>query len=197
MDGMKHITKYNLAYLVSVLVLFGLSLVAGSYYKKPAIPVLGLVVIFLIPGAIQGFFWHEFFLGRRLVRLGQLKEAKEHFEKFLEQTGTHHWMKKLIHLRWAAYTGDIEAMAWSNLGVIHINRGEVDQAQTAFEKATMLDPSYPIPYFNLSLIALINDRETEARDLWQKAWDLGYRKGDFDQMIKLARDVKNKISNKT
>jgi tetratricopeptide (TPR) repeat protein len=194
---MKHITKYNLSYLVVVLVLFGLSLLTGSYYKTTAIPILGLVAIFLVPGAIQGFFWHEFFLGRRLIRRGQLQEAMEHFQKFLNQVKTHPWLKKMIHLRWAAYTGDVEAMAWSNLGVIHINLGNVDAAESAFQMASETDPSYPIPYFNLSLIALIKDRDSEARQLWQKAYDFGYRKGDFEQMIKLAYNVKNNLKKKS
>ncbi|MBN1900129.1 hypothetical protein JW926_02235 [Candidatus Sumerlaeota bacterium] len=194
---MKHITKYNLAYLVSILVLFGLSVVTGAYFKKPAIPVLGLSVLLLFPGAIQRFYWHEFFLGRRLILLGKLHEAKEHFDKFLDQLQTYPWLKKLIHLRWTAYTGSIEAMAWSNLGMIHINRGEIDSAETAFLKASGVDPDYPVPFFNLSLIALLKDNQDDARRLWQKARDLGYRKGNFEQMLELAKNVKRTISERT
>lgn len=193
---MKHITKYNLLYLVFILVVFGLSLLIGIYFGRPAIGIIGLFVVIIFPGAIQGFLWHDFFLGRRLFSMGQLQEAKGHFEKFLDKIRIHPWMKKLIHLRWAAYTGDIEAMTWSNLGVIHINRGEVDHAESAFQKASEIDPSYPVPHFNLSLIALINGRDNDARNLWQKAQDLGYRKGDFEQMMELAKSVKSNISEK-
>jgi tetratricopeptide (TPR) repeat protein len=194
---MKHITKYNLLYLVFILVVFGLSLLIGIYFGKPAIGIMGLFVVILFPGAIQGLLWHEFYLGRRLVSMGQLQEARVHFEKFLDKIRIHRWMKKLIHLRWAAYTGDIEAMTWSNLGLIHINRGEVDQAESAFEKASEIDPSYPVPCFNLSLIALIKGRDADARDLWQRAGDLGYRKVDFNQMVNLAKNVKNIVPDKS
>ncbi|MFN7971302.1 MAG: tetratricopeptide repeat protein [Acidobacteriota bacterium] len=42
--------------------------------------------------------------------------------------------------------------AWNNLGSAHAERGEMDEAKVAFEKALALDPSNPTPYRNLSLL---------------------------------------------
>jgi len=191
----KHITKYNLCYLFLILVFFGSSLAYGVYYGNATVPIIGLLAVFLLPGIIQGFFWHDFFLGSRFVRRAKWDEAVIHFEKFLEHLKNHHWLKKMIFLRWSSYTSNVEAMAWSNIGVVQINRNQKDKAEQSFLNASKADPLYPVPYFNLAVIAQLKDDETAARTLWEKSQELGYNKGEFSQIVKLAAMIENKKDN--
>ena len=187
---MKHTTKYNLVYLILIMVVFGGALGYGVYYRRPFIPIFAIVVIFLFPNVIQGFFWHEFFLGRHLIRQGRWDEAILHLEKFLGQLEKSPWLKFLILLRWASYTNQVEAMAQSNLGVARVNTGELDRAEQSFNRALELDSGYAIPYFNLALIELLRSNESKAEELWETSQALGYRKAPFDKVKALSQRLK-------
>lgn len=187
---MKHTTKYNLVYLVLIMGVFGGALGYGVYFRRPFIPIFAIVVIFLFPNVIQGFFWHEFFLGRHLIRQGKWEGAISHLEKFLDQLQKSPWLKFLILLRWASYTNQVEAMALSNLGVAQVNTAQLEKAEQSFKKARELDPGYAIPYFNLALIELLRSHESRARELWQSSQSLGYRKVPFERVKALSETLK-------
>lgn len=71
-------------------------------------------IVFLIPGRIQGYYYKDFFKGRRLLVAKDFKASIEYNNKFLSDIRLHTWRKKLIWLSWGMYSKDIEAMALNN-----------------------------------------------------------------------------------
>jgi len=193
---MKHITKYNILYLVWILVIFGASLIYGVSSGHAGAAIIGLVIIILFPTMIQGFFWHDFFLGRRYNRKGDWDQAIRCFHNFLLRLKKHPWLKHLIFLRWSRYTNNIEAMTHNNIALALINRGEVEMAEKSCQAALESDPLYPVPFFHLALIEKIKDNESRARELWQKSASLGYDNVGFENLKLLADSLKKQMEKK-
>jgi tetratricopeptide (TPR) repeat protein len=183
-------------YLVWILVLFGASLLYGVSSGRVEMAIIGLAIVILFPAMIQGFFWHDFFLGRNLVRKGQWNEAIGHFNNFQLRLKKHPWLKHLILLRWSSYTNNVEAITHNNIALAHINRGELDMAEKSCQEALESDPLYPVPYFHLALIEKIKGNDSKARDLWRKSRELGYDKVDFDDLKILADSLKRQKEKK-
>lgn len=61
------------------------------------------------------------------------------------------------------------AMAHNNLGVVYLNRKQLDEAATHFREAIRVFPSNHIGYFNMGRIALIKGQTNEAVGWWQDA----------------------------
>lgn len=194
---MKHSSRYLIYYaLLLGLVLSGS--IALAYMLNTLFYSVGIILFVLfIPSVIQGFFWHDLFLGRRYLEKGQWKEAAQSFEDFLKKIQKSPWMKHLVWLRWARFTSNVEAMALSNLGVAELNMGNVESADQHFQKASELDPHYPVPYFNLAVISMFQDRKAEAKTFLKKSRELGYSRTDYTQLQHISEALKEKIERKT
>ena len=190
---MKHNTKYLIYYSVLLAIVLGGS-IALAYKLNSVIPSVALILIVLfIPSVIQGFFWHELFLGRRYLEKGQWKEAAQSFQSFMSKLEKNPLLKKLVWLRWARFTGDVKSMTLSNLGVAELNMGEVESARERFHEASENDPEYPVAYFNLAVCAMLQNRNTEAKTYLQKAQNLGYRKSDYSQLQHIADTLSERL----
>lgn len=64
------------------------------------------------------------------------------------------------------------ASAWNEKGNAHFNRGEFEDAINAYNKAIQLDPSFGMPYSNLALTYLTQEKCTEAILLYQKSIEM-------------------------
>jgi tetratricopeptide (TPR) repeat protein len=193
---LKHSTKYKIMYFFSVIFFFGISLLYGVYKNSPVIPVITLIMIFFVPSMIQGFFWNNFFLGRRYLKNGLWKKSIDQFLLFIKELNDKPMLKYFNAIRWPIYTASVEAMAWSNIGLAYINIFDFDEAARCFNKALSLDSDYPVPYFNLAIIALINKKESEAEKLWKKSQELGYSKEKFSNLKEFAKVIKDHKKNK-
>ena len=193
---MTRASAYKTAYILFMIMIFGAALIVGMSTRQLVIPVLILIVVTVFPGMIQGFFWHEFFLGRRLLKKGQWKDALEQFDKFIARIKEKPSLKRMMWLRWSSFTHDVEAMALSNKGVAFVNMGEIDRAEECFELALEKDHTYPTPHFNLSLLEMVKDNEESARKRFQKARELGYAKVEFTQVRNLAKRIKSELEKK-
>ena len=194
---MKHKTKYLIYYAVFMSVVLGGS-IALAYRLDTIVYSLAIIIgAILVPSALQGVFWHELFLGRRYLEKGQWVKAAESFRVFLDKLEKKPWLKHLVWLRWARFTGNVKAMALSNLGVAELNRGNVKEADQHFRKASELDSNYPVAYFNLAVISMLRDNKTEAKSFLQKARNLGYGRTDYTQLQVIASSLQKKMSRET
>jgi len=187
--------RLKILYVVVLLALLAVALLLASRFSPglgpPAIIAVGL--LFFLPGRIQGLFFRDFFRGRRLLGSGLPAEALVPFRLFLEQIERKPWQKRLVWLAWGFYSTDIEAMTWNNIGAAHTELGEWSAAREALGKALAIDGEYPIPHFNLALIASAEgDREQAQREV-DAARRLGYRETSVDQLTQQAQSLLARI----
>ena len=145
--------------MAAVGILAGIGLFEATGRSWPVL--LGLTVLFLIPGRVQGHFWRPFFRGRRRMDEGAHASALVEFERF-------------IWLNGAVYTHSVEAMALNNLGVCHLMLGQAPEAERVLDAAVAADPEYALPYFNLALLAQVRGDPRRAEDQRRRAQELGY-----------------------
>ncbi|HEX2209332.1 MAG TPA: hypothetical protein VHG93_16765 [Longimicrobium sp.] len=143
-------------------------------------------ILLLVPGRIQGAAYRDFFRGRRLFAEGRAAESIPYFERFLERIRRRPALKHLVWLQWAAYTTDIEAMTLNNLGGAHIHLGDTEAAKGFLNEALRVDPRYPMPYYNLYLIATARGDDAEAERMLAGAHRLGFTGGRVDQALQHA-----------
>ena len=72
----------------------------------------------------------------------------------------------------AAEIKTASADAWNARGNTHFNRGEIEQAIQAYNKAIQLDPSFGWPYSNLALTYLTQGQYAEAILLYERSLEL-------------------------
>lgn len=75
---------------------------------------------------------------------------------------------------------------WNNLGVAYLDKGEMEKAMSAFQRALELKPDYASAYFNLSqLFEKLGDQE-QVRECLKKVIQL-------DEHGELGRRAKERI----
>jgi tetratricopeptide (TPR) repeat protein len=172
---------------VAVLIAVALAILKTSNFSPTAVVLLAL--LFLIPGRINGYFWRDFYTGRRMMDSGWNADAIKEFEKFLTSLRENPALKHLIWFVWGFYTRDVEAMTQNNIGAVLIREGNLDQAEERLAQALRLDNQYPIPYYNLALIGeLRGDREAAAASL-STAQSLGYEQTNIDEIANKAASI--------
>jgi len=183
--------RYRLLYLISLLI-FGAAALGIVVSLSPADRMLGVLVVvavLLIPGRIQGFAFRDHYRGRRLLEAGQTEAAIKHCERFLAQIRAKPWQKRLIWFAGVIYSANIEAMTLNNLGVAHQHRGDWDESRRCLEQALSLDPQYPIPQFNLAVVAAACDDQNGSQQYLDEAHLLGYRRTRLDQVMQVAQQI--------
>lgn len=188
---MTRVARYKIGYLVILAAILG---AIFFLYRMLGIGVLVVsMLLFLIPGRVQGAYYRDFFKGRHLLAKGEAADALRHFERFLQSLRTEPWRKRLLWLAWSVYTTDAEAMTLNNVGVAHLWRGNYAESEDALREALRVDPLYPLPHLQLAIIALIrDDRDLAERELAEAA-RLGYTGGRIDLLIKQAQSVLARI----
>ena len=73
-------------------------------------------------------------------------------------------------------------MAHNNAGVALLRLGRVDESRRSFEAARTADSAYPMPVFNLALIAQVHGANDEAEALGKKAYEMGYPAKGLDHI---------------
>ena len=91
----------------------------------------------------------------------------------------------LFRRREAQAIGEVhrEAMARNNIGAARMELGEIDRAERDLRSALQNDTDYPIPYFNLAVIAYVRDEPAEGDRLIALAAEKGYSGGHLDRTI--------------
>lgn len=77
----------------------------------------------------------------------------------------------------------------NNLGVCKLELDEHREAEQFFQAALALDPKYPMPYFNLALLAQLRGELPLANELARKAKELGYSRSTADHLVHKASSL--------
>lgn len=142
-----------------------------------------LVLLLLVPGRVQGYYWREFFRGRQAMSRQQHEVARDHFRRFLDLLQKRPWMKRLMWCGFGIYSWDIEAVTYNNLGAAALETGELAQSQVALERALSIDRNYPKANFNLGLLYARSDNPQRAKEYLAEARRLGFDAGQIDRAL--------------
>lgn len=180
---MKQINKRKILYIpiVATAVFFGVWLALETPKGAILIPVI-VILFLLIPGRINGYYWREFYRGRRFLEQKQYEKSLFHFNRFLWALQQRTYIKHLIWLVYSVYTRNVEAMTLNNIGAAKLEQGELREAETVLQQALDLDANYPKPYYNLAVCAAIRGEMVNAERLFSESVRLGFNGGKLDQM---------------
>lgn len=189
---MNRTLRYKITYVV--LIFAGLGAMVGVYVLFPSTYTLvALAIILLIPGRIQGMLFRDLFRGRRLYDLERFEESLHHSKRFLELIRAKpHW-KKYLWLSFSIYTPDVEAMVLYNLGTARLQLGRLEEARADFEAALEIDPLYPLPFYNLAVLAELAGRRDLAERYLNQAALRGYRRTSIDEVIHESQGILARI----
>jgi tetratricopeptide (TPR) repeat protein len=171
-----------------LIIVAAISATVYFFRQQPSL-VLAISLLLLVPGRIQGHLWRDFFRGRRLLQRKQYERSLTYFYSFLERLKKKPVLKKAIWLGWAVYSRDIEAMTLNNIGVAYMELGEFKKAKRSLLTAITIDPNYPLPFFNLAIVAKMQRDRARSRLFLARAAKLGYRQTTVDRLIHLSDNL--------
>lgn len=178
---MRVLVRKILYFVIVVALVF---VIAGVLY--PIFGPIGLGVaalVMLIPGRVAARGLHDFYLARRLIDDERYDEAVSASERFLETLRAESWRRWLILGAYGFYTSDIEAMAQNNLGVARMLQGDLDAAERALKDAVQRDHRYPMPFYNLAIVARARGDASGGDALMHEARKKGFKGGADDALI--------------
>ncbi|MCB9603865.1 MAG: hypothetical protein H6720_26390 [Sandaracinus sp.] len=114
----------------------------------------------------------EFLRGRAAMRRGELDRAIACFERFLDHLAARPRGLRGLWMSWD--TADPVAMSWNNVGVCHLARLRLDDAEEALGRARDRDARYALPHVNLAIVAQLRGHGDEALVHAAEAKRLGY-----------------------
>ena len=174
---------FKLLYAVVILVGVGIVVTARRLLGLPTVWLIVVALLLFVPGRVQGYYWRDFFRGRRLLANGRADESIPYFQSFLQTLRDHPRLKRLIWLSWGMYSRDIEVMTLNNVGAARLCLGNLDAAEADLHAAIALDPAAPLPYVNMGRLRQARVQEAEANVLFVKARALGYKGSVVDKLI--------------
>ena len=180
---MNRTTKLKILYLglviLGLLVFLGLKLALDLNTNSLVV----VVLLFLVPGRLTGFYWREMLAGRRMMAVQQYSEAVSEFSTFLEKLKQKPWIARLIWLSPGFYTTSAKAMALNNIGACDLESGSLDSACEYLESAVLEDDLYPLPHYNLAMVYSILEEPDRVSYHLLTSRKLGFKDDAFDRSV--------------
>lgn len=183
--GMDRVTRRIVGY-VAVVALLAAVVVVLLPWPPGRLHLVVAALFLLLPGRLQGVLWRDFFRGRHAMGEQDFAGAEKHFILFLNKLQHQPRLRSAAFLAWNFYTWNPEAMTRNNLGACRLALGELDAAELELKEARDLDQGFPLPYFNLGVLAHARGAESEAEGLRALAAKLGYRAATRERLISAA-----------
>ncbi len=181
---------YYLALAVVMVLVGGVGLLIVQSYPHSQIYVIAVaVLLLLIPGRLQQYYWKDYFLGQKLQLKRQHAEALASFERFLASIRERPALRRLIWFSQWYYSSNVEVLALNNMGVSAMWLQEAKKAETWLNAAAELDPESPLPYFNLAVLHYARGDDAEGAKNLNKADTLGYKRVSVRGLAKLTREM--------
>lgn len=99
-------------------------------------------------------------------------------------------MEKIIFwMTWSIYTIDVLAMVKNNISTVYIRKEQYEEAEKYINDALHIDDKYPLPYFNLFIINMVNGKKEECMNNIEKSRKLGMNNSKIDKFIKNMQSV--------
>jgi len=178
---MSRTRRYQLLYVLAVLIL--LALVGLTCLWAGVAGLVAAAVLLVLPGRVGGYYLGDLFRGRKLIDQLLFNQGIDASKAFLADVQRQPWRRHFIYCHYAFYTWDVEAMAHNNIGAGHMELGDLDEAERDLRYALQKDPDYPLPYFNLGVIAYVRGDATAGDRLILVAGEKGYTGGQVDRLI--------------
>ena len=183
---MTRTTRHKIQYAMVWIAALVLAGVAVSSLRDRPVLLLGVGVMFLIPGRLSGFLWRDLYCGRRLLAAGDIEASLQSSQRFISLLAQRPRLRRLWWLSWGIYSRDPKAMALNNVGAVQLNLGRFDEAESAFRESLAADPDYPIPHFNLAVLSTVRGDASAAEEHARTAVKLGYARDAGDRIIHTA-----------
>jgi tetratricopeptide (TPR) repeat protein len=194
---MSRTAKRKVLYVALLVVVLSIAVLVLNAFDYKLGAFLGVTLVLLLPGRVQGHYWRQFFRARDLVTQRRYREAEPVFEQFLERVQRQPRLKWLIWMNYGVFTRDVEAMTLNNLGVCALEEGRFGAAEKHLNKAAALDPANPLPYYNLAIVQQALGRGEAAQREWLRSQELGYRRTPFDMVIHRAGELLTRVEGRT
>jgi hypothetical protein len=163
-------------YAVLALLVFG---VTPTAFRGLAIA--GALIVLFAPAMIGRVLLRDLFASRAYLASGKASYALVAAEGFLEQLKRRPWIRHAIWTQFGIYTLSVVAMAQNNAGAALLEMGRLSEARGMLERARRA--RYPIPVFNLAIVAKVEGDELKSEDLAQEAARLGFADGRLDVVL--------------
>ena len=173
--------KYKLFYLMVLISALAVAVIVCVYLDLGAAGTLAAVLLLLVPGRIGAYYLRDLFLSRRYADTERYEKAIAAAERFLLSLDQQPWRQYFIYCFFGIYTWNTRAMLLNNIGVAEMELGRIDAAETHLSQALTLDEAYPIPYYNLAIIAAVREDHERSNRMESKARQLGYSRSAIDQ----------------
>ena len=177
--------------------LFVLVLVTVIYLTKTEVlqlpNLLLITLICLIPGRLVGYFYRDLLTARRLIDRGRWQQSIPYSLRFTNKIRQHKWLKIFIWFAPSLYTISPLAMGLNNLGVAHLELGEIERAEEYFWSALRIDQKYSLPYYSLAIIELLRENTSQGEYYLAKSNRLGYSQGKIDSALDRGKAIYARI----
>jgi len=121
------------------------------------------------------------------------KEAMNYYNEGIQAQKSGNFEAAIIAYQKALLlgVGDIKYQKFiiNNIGVIHANNGDLENAEAAFEEALSIDPNYETAVFNLGLIYDKEPDKIKAMQYWLKVLEK-FKPKDF--IVEVQQKAENR-----
>ena len=186
---MNRTQRYKIAYAVAMVCAIAFAIYVLVSFRDRVWVALVVALVFLIPGRFQGFFYRDFYRGRRLLDGKQSAEAIPHFETFLSSIYAAPWLRHLLWLQFSVYTPNVEAMTLNNIGAAQLNLGRLGEAEESLRRALAIDQLYAIPHYNLAVVHSLRGQQELAEQASAEAVRLGFVQSKMDTVLSHAQSL--------
>jgi tetratricopeptide (TPR) repeat protein len=153
---------------------------------RRAVVLVGLGMVYMIPGRVSGYYWRDLYRARRLQDARQPDAAIACLERFIALMHERPRLRRLWCCDWSVYTRDPVVMALNNIGAARIDLDQLTEAEAALKQAIAIDRLFPVAYFNLAVLCKLRGEEGRMGRYAQAAVLLGYRRDAVDRTIDAA-----------
>jgi hypothetical protein len=168
-------------YFPSLALAVGGALFALSRYGFVALALAAAVLV--VPGLIGRWLLRDLLASRAHLVRGAHVQALEAAQRFLADCDRRPWIRHAIWAQYGTYTLSVEAMALNNTGAALMELQRFADAREMLTRAREADAAYPIPVFNLAVIATLEGDETESERMAGEAARLGFAGGRLDAVM--------------
>ncbi len=171
-----------------------ITLVLIYFFKFPAYILIISGLLILLLGRLVNYPLRNFYRGFSALNKQDWDDAENFFLTFLKEIEEQPWKKKLMYYNFGNYTSDIDAMAHNNLGLVYLEKGALDKAETHLHQALSIDEKYSKAYYNLAVIRLLQQKPEEAQPLFDKAVEFGFENSSYDQFVSNVQKVYGEVN---
>lgn len=178
-----HIRRRAYLPLLIVLVTLAIALVFALPESARFPAAIAIAIMAILPGYVARVLLRDLLASRAHLARGEHELGLQAARRFLSSLAERPWIRHAIWAQYGTYTLDVRAMAHNNEGAALLELARLREARLALQAARAADSEYPIPVYNLAIVAKLQGDEIMSGDLAREAVRLGFAGGRLDQAI--------------